>query len=279
MIRGMHPLTGQRLDLWRLKNFEGTRLPSAEDTYLFHCVAPDNPDDQRLVALAEVRDVTPLRDAAGQVVAFPALERTARRVPGEPARASRPSVGPGGAWMPTASSCTLWPPIEVTAGGAGRLRPGDRTHDGGRRPGGDHGARPAPGPTGRRADARWRCPFSYRPGAGVGVTVGAPPDRAARDRWTSTPRRCGGRGLAARSTRTRSSRWSPEPVAASSSTTWTPTGRLVPVDRPPGHNRAAIVAGLVSTPSTRYPEGMVRVALLGDPPRRWARWPRRSARW
>ena len=38
-------------------------------------MAPDNPADERLVALAEVRDVTPLRDAAGQVVAFPAVER------------------------------------------------------------------------------------------------------------------------------------------------------------------------------------------------------------
>ncbi|MDQ1709171.1 MAG: hypothetical protein QOG49_556, partial [Frankiaceae bacterium] len=76
VIRGMHPLTGQRLDLWRLKNFVGTRLPSAEDTYLFHCVAPNNPSDERLVALAEVRDATPLYDASGQIVAYPALERT-----------------------------------------------------------------------------------------------------------------------------------------------------------------------------------------------------------
>jgi len=42
-------------------------------------------------------------------------------------------------------------------------------------------------------------------------------------------------------------------------------GRLVPVDRPRGRNSAGIVAGLVSTPSARYPEGMVRVALFGDP--------------
>ena len=59
-IRDMHPLTGQRLDLWRLKNFDGTRLPAADGTYLFHVVAKDNPSDERLVALAEVRDVTPL---------------------------------------------------------------------------------------------------------------------------------------------------------------------------------------------------------------------------
>ena len=42
-IRDMHPLTGQRLDLWRLKNFNGTRLPAAAGTYLFHVVAKDNP--------------------------------------------------------------------------------------------------------------------------------------------------------------------------------------------------------------------------------------------
>ena len=59
VIRDMHPLTGQRLDLWRLKNFDGTRLPSAENTYLFRCVAQDNPADERIVALAEIRDVTP----------------------------------------------------------------------------------------------------------------------------------------------------------------------------------------------------------------------------
>ena len=75
VIRDMHPLTGQRLDLWRLKNFDGTRLPSSENTYLFHCVAKDNPADERLVALAEIRDVNPLRDATGQVTAFPAVER------------------------------------------------------------------------------------------------------------------------------------------------------------------------------------------------------------
>jgi acetyl-CoA carboxylase carboxyltransferase component len=42
-------------------------------------------------------------------------------------------------------------------------------------------------------------------------------------------------------------------------------GRLVPVDRPPGQNRAGIIAGVVSTPTTRYPEGMARVVLFGDP--------------
>ena len=48
----MHPLTGQRLDLWRLKNFDGTRLPAAAGTYLFHVVAQENPSDERLIALS-----------------------------------------------------------------------------------------------------------------------------------------------------------------------------------------------------------------------------------
>src|SRR3712207_4274489 len=43
------------------------------------------------------------------------------------------------------------------------------------------------------------------------------------------------------------------------------SGRLVPVERPPGRNTAGIVAGVVSTPTDRYPEGVTRVALFGDP--------------
>jgi len=44
-------------------------------------------------------------------------------------------------------------------------------------------------------------------------------------------------------------------------------GALVPVDRPKGRNSAAIVAGVVSTPTPRHPQGVTRVVLLGDPTR------------
>src|SRR5262249_29882920 len=43
------------------------------------------------------------------------------------------------------------------------------------------------------------------------------------------------------------------------------TGALVPVDREPGRNSAGVVVGVVTTPTPRYPEGMTRVALMGDP--------------
>ncbi|HUZ83503.1 MAG TPA: carboxyl transferase domain-containing protein, partial [Gaiellales bacterium] len=42
-------------------------------------------------------------------------------------------------------------------------------------------------------------------------------------------------------------------------------GTLVPVDRPKGMNVAALVAGVVTTPTERHPEGVIRVVLLGDP--------------
>jgi acetyl-CoA carboxylase carboxyltransferase component len=42
-------------------------------------------------------------------------------------------------------------------------------------------------------------------------------------------------------------------------------GALVPVDRPPATNHAGIVVGTVRNVTERYPEGMLRVLLLGDP--------------
>ena len=75
LVRGMHPMMGHRLKLWRLAEFELDRLPSAEDVYLFHGVGRSNPGDERLFALAEVRDLTAVRDERGRVVALPELEQ------------------------------------------------------------------------------------------------------------------------------------------------------------------------------------------------------------
>ncbi len=45
------------------------------------------------------------------------------------------------------------------------------------------------------------------------------------------------------------------------------SGRLEPVDRPPATNPSGIVVGTVRNFTDRYPEGMLRVILLGDPTR------------
>ncbi|MGA8246937.1 MAG: carboxyl transferase domain-containing protein [Nocardioides sp.] len=65
LYRNLHPMLAKRLDLWRLANFRLERLASAEDVYLFHGVAHDNPKDTRLFALAEIRDLTPVVDGTG----------------------------------------------------------------------------------------------------------------------------------------------------------------------------------------------------------------------
>jgi acetyl-CoA carboxylase carboxyltransferase component len=44
-----------------------------------------------------------------------------------------------------------------------------------------------------------------------------------------------------------------------------PHGRLVPVARPYGENKANIITGVIRNFTDRYPEGMKRVLLLGDP--------------
>ena len=75
LIRGLHPQVAERLQLDRLREFDLTRLPSAdEEIYLFQAVAKSNQADERLVAMGQVRDLTPLREADGRLVALPELE-------------------------------------------------------------------------------------------------------------------------------------------------------------------------------------------------------------
>ncbi|MCA1655378.1 MAG: fused acetyl/propionyl-CoA carboxylase subunit alpha/methylmalonyl-CoA decarboxylase subunit alpha, partial [Pseudonocardiaceae bacterium] len=75
LIRGLHPYIAQRMQLERLRKFDLTRLPSSdEEIYLFQCVARENPSDNRLVAFAQVRDLTELREHDGRLVALPTAE-------------------------------------------------------------------------------------------------------------------------------------------------------------------------------------------------------------
>ena len=262
VIRDMHPLTGQRLDLWRLKNFDGTRLPSPVDTYLFHIVAKDNPADERIAALAEVRDVTPLRDAEGQVVAFPAVERAltacldgirrqmASRRGGDRLDANRVFI-------------YIWPTIEVSLDDLDRFArtTAPLTVGAGLEEimllGQLQGE---PGTTPEEVALK----FSYTPGRGVQVSASAPPTEPLEplNAYTQKVQRSRARGTV----------YPYElvsqvagPRGSFAEHDLDENGRLVPVDREPGKNTAGIVAGVISTPTERYPEGMTRVALFGDP--------------
>ncbi len=75
LYRSLHPMMGKRLELWRLQNFALEVVPSVEDVYAFRGTAHDNASDVRLFVMAEVRDMTAVRDGSGKVVALPELER------------------------------------------------------------------------------------------------------------------------------------------------------------------------------------------------------------
>ncbi|TFV79236.1 ATP-grasp domain-containing protein [Blastococcus sp. CT_GayMR19] len=262
VIRGMHPLTAQRLDLWRLKNFNGRRLPSAEDTYLIHVVAKENPNDERLIAMAEVRDATPLINAAGEVVGFPTVERLLTACM-DSLRRARASLGGGRRLDHNRIFLYAWPSIELPLSqlatfaraiapltiGAGL----DEIVILGR-------LQVEPGVAPRDVALR----FSNTPGTGVGMRMTDRPTEPMRplDDYTQKVLRSRARGLAYP--------YELAPLVAGPGGSFAEhdlgsDGRLAPVDRPPGTNKAGIVVGVVTTPTPRYPEGMTRVALFGDP--------------
>ena len=89
-IRGVHPLVGRRLHLWRLQNFHVTRVADLTvapaggtvpgGVLVYHCVAKENPDDQRLVALAQVYRFKAERDADGRITHIAGAEDGAGRL-------------------------------------------------------------------------------------------------------------------------------------------------------------------------------------------------------
>jgi acetyl/propionyl-CoA carboxylase alpha subunit/acetyl-CoA carboxylase carboxyltransferase component len=263
VTRELHPMIARRLHLWRLANFELTRLPAAEDVHLFHCAARENPSDERLVALAELRDLTPVRDAAGRLTALPEPERVLaacldaiRRV-----QAQRP---PRRRLHGNRVLLYAWPPLDVpldelvavtrtlaplTAGlGLEEVSIEARV--------------PAP-PDGELRNMAFG--FSYQPGVGVTLSAAEPPTEPlpTLDAYAQKALRARLRGTVYP--------YELVPVLAGADGTFTEYdldedgGRLVAVQRPFGANQAGIIVGVVRTITERYPEGMVRVAIFGDP--------------
>ena len=274
LYRGLHPMMGKRLHLWRLSNFNIERLPSLEDVYLIHAVARDNPKDERLFAAAEVRDVTPLRDESGRIVQLPHLERMlmealaairlfqSRRRPQERLYWNRVFL-------------YVWPPLVLKQSElqdiVRKLVPA--TEGLGLEQVVVRAQIPNPA-TGELREMVVR--ISSPVGSGLLITF-----RAAdkiRPLKSLTPYdqkviRVRQRGMvypyeiinmltpAGEDTRAEF------PPGDFVEYDFNSEGRLVPVDRPYGQNRANIIVGLIRNFTHRYPEGMTRVLLLGDPSR------------
>ncbi|HZC22208.1 MAG TPA: carboxyl transferase domain-containing protein, partial [Candidatus Binatia bacterium] len=272
LYRGLHPMMGKRLHLWRLSNFKIDRLPSVEDVYLLHAVARDNPKDERLFAAAEVRDITPVRDDDGRIVQLPHLERMlmealaairlfqSRRRPQERLYWNRVFL-------------YVWPPL--------KLKPEELRHIVRRLAPATEGlgleqvvvrARIPNPSTGDLRDLVVR--ISSPVGSGLLITF-RPADKLvplkSLSEYDQKIVRIRQRGLVypyeiiKMLTPSREDARSEFPPGDFVEYDLDANGRLVPVDRPYGKNHANIIVGVIRNFTTRYPEGMTRILVLGDP--------------
>jgi hypothetical protein len=249
LYRNLHPMIAERLNLWRLSNFDLQRLPSAEDIYLFHAVAHETAKDERLIALAEVRDLTPARGAAGNIIGYPVLECQLRQsladirhaLSGRPPK-QRPVTNrvvlyvrpiwdiPTGTWRGLAHKLA-----PQTAGlGLEKVSVRVRTQD--------------------TAKGEFRVAVldvENVADRAVSVRVRPPAGQPIRP-LTEYKQSCCGHSGSARLIRTSSS--------ARSHRRWAPR-------RPYGCNEAGVVVGVITNYTKLIPEGMHRVVILGDPTR------------
>ncbi len=262
LIRGLHPQVAERLQLDRLREFELTRLPSAdEEIYLFKAVAKTNQADERLIALGQIRDLTPLREADGRLVALPELENVlagcldAIRI----VQAQRPQQR---RFARNRVMMYVWPASEFTVAElaplAHRIRPsasGSGVEE-------VQFVARLRGATGVPTEMAVRVSDDAR--GRVQIDVGPPPTAPLLplDDYQQKLMRATRRGNAYPYQLTDllagpDGRFAEHDLDAS--------GALAPVDRPKGMNSAGIVAGVVSTPTKKHPGGVTRVLLLGDP--------------
>ncbi|HEY3867723.1 MAG TPA: carboxyl transferase domain-containing protein, partial [Actinocrinis sp.] len=259
LIRGLHPYIAQRMQLERLQKFDLTRLPSSdEEVYLFRCVARQDPSDDRLVAFAQVRDLTGLRDHDGRLVALPTAEDTIAACLDSIRRAQ--SRRPAKNRFPTNRIVLyVWPPIAVTRDEldtiAARVLP---TTAGAGLEEIELIGRQRDPQTGALEKIAMRVAFDAA-GGGT-LTVGEQSDALVEplDGYRQKVLRASSRNTVYPYELTGM-------LGAFTEYDLDDSGALAPVDRPKGGNTAAIVAGLATAPTERHPEGVTRVVLLGDP--------------
>ncbi|MGH3756793.1 carboxyl transferase domain-containing protein [Actinophytocola sp.] len=263
LIRGLHPFIAQRMQLERLRKFDLTRLPSAdEEVYLFRCVARENPSDDRLVAFAQVRNLTELREHDGRLVALPAAEDIIATCLDSMRRAqSRRTVKNR---FPTNRIVVyVWPPSNITRAEletiADRVLP---TTAGAGLEEILFIARQRDRRTGELTKVAVRISFDAT--GGTELTVGEPSDETIEplDDYRQKVLRASSRNTVYPYELTGLLGDFVEHDLARDDSG---NHALVPVDRPKGRNTAAIVAGVVTTPTKRHPQGVTRVVLLGDP--------------
>ncbi|MCX6551230.1 MAG: carbamoyl-phosphate synthase subunit L, partial [Acidobacteria bacterium] len=273
VYRGLHPMLGKRLQLWRLRNFFLERLPSVEDVYLFKGIARENPRDERLFVLAEIRDASPLRDGQGALVSIPHFERMALEALTGIRRAQlRRGSGERLHWNRV--TLIVRPPLDLSRGETEQLARRIAAQADGL--GLEKIVIRAYMPDGSGGVADTVVTIAMAAGRAPVLRFSAPSDEPVRtlSDYDQKVVRMRQRGLTYPYEIVRM--MTPEhagpdldlPPGSFSELDLDADGTtLVPVDRPYGKNTANIVVGLLTNRTAKYPEGMTRVVLLGDPSR------------
>lgn len=270
--RGLHPMIGKRLELWRLEGFDLERLPSAEDVYLFRGVARENPKDERLFALAEVRDLTPALDPHGRVVAIPEMQRMLLEA-FEAIRLFQAHRRAEERLQWNRVFLYVWPLFRFSAAEVRAF--GRQIAPAAEQLGLEKVAIQARVPDPKAPGGTKEVVFSVSGAGHSGITVSVTPPSGKPLRTLSEYEqkvvRLRQRGMTYPYEIVRM--LAPPKDAAHADF---PPGEwqewdldekneLVPVSRPPGKNRANIIVGLLTSFTAKVPEGMTRVVLLGDP--------------
>jgi acetyl/propionyl-CoA carboxylase alpha subunit/acetyl-CoA carboxylase carboxyltransferase component len=277
---GLHPEAARQLGINRLADYEQTRLPAAPGIVLLRCVARDNAEDQRLIAMSVLHALTMVRDQSGRATKLPeaelvisgcvdAIRRARQQLGRTPQRLDMNHV-----WLHVVPELDLaddeilplarrMAPLTIGSGVEEVLAHIARTQ-----------------PDGRVARETLR--VAYQPGTGLVVTTQPPPRSPLRplDHYAQKVLRARRRdavypyellwlavGEQGSWTELDLAPDAPGSVDGRPFTVrqWSGTDRLVAVDREPSGNTAGIVVAEVRTPTDRYPEGMLRIALAGDP--------------
>jgi acetyl/propionyl-CoA carboxylase alpha subunit/acetyl-CoA carboxylase carboxyltransferase component len=272
LFRGIHPMMAKRLHLSQLGNFVIDRLPSVEDVYVLHAVGRENAKDERLIACAEVRDVTPVRDQTGRIVQLPHLERMlTEALASIRLFQSRRPANQRLYW--NRILLYIWPPLNL---GRDELRDLIRrlapaTEGLGLEQVVVHVRIPNPA-TGELRDmiVRMASPL----GTGMLVTFRPAETLEPIEPLTEYDQkvvRMRQRGftypyeIIKMLTPARQHTRADFPPGDFVEHDLDAEGHLVPVARPYGKNKTNIIVGVIRNFTSRYPEGMTRVLLLGDP--------------
>jgi len=270
-LQFVHPELAERLQLWRMSEFALERIASPADVYVFRGVGRSNPKDERLFALAEVRELSVVRDENGRVVSLPELEHMLTEA-FEALRRFQARRSPRERLLWNRVRLNLWPVVELEPEEAGAVidRYAHETEGLGietviiRGP-----MRDARDGAVHERELRLFAPA----GRGVIVEIDEPSTRPLQPLDEGARRIVQARRRGSVHPAELVKVLAPErpdvareiPRGEFVEHDLDEDGRLVPVDRPPAMNEAGIVVGTVCSYTDRFPEGMKRVVLLGDP--------------